>query len=91
MRWLSHAPRPRPADSDRAALTDILREADLAVANLETSVGTGGTPENKQYTYQAPPSAIDALRAGGFDVITMANNHGRDFGPDGLAESLAVK
>ncbi|MEY2421218.1 MAG: hypothetical protein QOI95_1285 [Acidimicrobiaceae bacterium] len=71
--------------------TDVLSAADLAVANLETSVGTSGAPENKQFTYQTPPSAIDALRAGGFDVISMANNHGRDFGPEGLADSLAVK
>ena len=71
--------------------TDVLTAADLAVGNLETAVGTGGTPENKDFTFQAPPSAIDALRAGGFDVVSMANNHGRDFGPDGLVESLAVK
>ena len=31
------------------------------------------------------------MRAAGFDVVSMANNHGRDFGPDGLEESLAVK
>ena len=71
--------------------TDVLSAADLVVGNLETAVGTGGTPENKDFTFEAPPSAIDALRAGGFDVVSMANNHGRDFGPDGLIESLAVK
>ena len=69
----------------------MLSAADVTVGNLESSLGTGGTPENKQFTFQAPPSAIDALRAGGFDVVTMANNHGRDFGADGLAESLAIK
>lgn len=70
---------------------DVLTSADLAVGNLETAVGTGGTPENKDFTFEAPPSAIDALRAGGYDVVSMANNHGRDFGPEGLVESLAVK
>jgi poly-gamma-glutamate synthesis protein (capsule biosynthesis protein) len=71
--------------------TTILSTADLAVGNLETAIATGGAPENKDFTFRAPPSAIDALRAGGFDTVSMANNHGRDFGPDGLSESLVVK
>lgn len=71
--------------------TDVLTAADIAVGNLETALGTGGTPENKDFTFQAPASAIDALRAGGFDVVSMANNHGRDFGAEGLEESLAIK
>jgi poly-gamma-glutamate capsule biosynthesis protein CapA/YwtB (metallophosphatase superfamily) len=71
--------------------TEVLVAADVAVGNLETALGTGGTPESKDFTFLAPPSAVDALRAGGFDAISMANNHGRDFGPDGLEESLAIK
>jgi len=71
--------------------TDILSGGDLAVGNLESSLGTGGTPETKDFTFQAPPSAVDALRAGGFDTVSMANNHGRDFGPDGLQQTLAIK
>ena len=71
--------------------TTILSGADLAVGNLETAITTGGTPEQKDFTFRAPPSAIDALRAGGFDTVSMANNHGRDYGPDGLSESLLVK
>lgn len=71
--------------------TDILSGADVAIGNLESSLGTGGTPENKQFTFQAPPPAVDALRAGGFDAVSMANNHGRDFGADGLQETLAIK
>ncbi|MGI8664232.1 MAG: CapA family protein [Acidimicrobiales bacterium] len=71
--------------------SDILSAADVAVGNLETAVGTHGSPEAKQFTYQAPPTAIDAMRAAGFDAVSMANNHGRDYGPDGLADSLAAR
>ena len=84
----------RLARDPRSAIgpfTDVLSSADIAIGNLETALGTGGTPENKDFTFQAPASAVDALRAGGFDVVSMANNHGRDFGPDGLQESLAIK
>ena len=56
----------------------------VAIGNLESAIATGGTPENKDFTFRAPPSSIDALRAGGFDAVSMANNHGRDYGPVGL-------
>jgi poly-gamma-glutamate capsule biosynthesis protein CapA/YwtB (metallophosphatase superfamily) len=31
------------------------------------------------------------LRVAGVDVVSMANNHGVDYGPDGLADTLAAK
>jgi poly-gamma-glutamate capsule biosynthesis protein CapA/YwtB (metallophosphatase superfamily) len=70
---------------------EVLRSADLAVINLETAIAVGGTRADKQFAFRAPPTAIDALRAAGVDVASMANNHGLDYGPEGLAESLAVK
>lgn len=65
--------------------TATLAAADVAIVNLETSVGTGGRPESgKRYTFQAPPAAFDALAAAGIDVASMANNHALDFGRDPL-------
>ena len=69
----------------------VLQAADLAIGNLETAIATGGTRADKQFAFRAPPAAVDALRAAGFDAVSMANNHGLDYGPDGLAETLAVK
>jgi poly-gamma-glutamate synthesis protein (capsule biosynthesis protein) len=75
-----------------AAIAPVLQRADVAVGNLETAVGTAGAPwPGKEFTFQAPPRAIDALRAAGLDVVSMANNHGMDHGVEGLTESLAVK
>jgi poly-gamma-glutamate capsule biosynthesis protein CapA/YwtB (metallophosphatase superfamily) len=73
------------------AIAPNLRAADLAMVNLESAVAVGGTPENKQYTFRTPPSALDALRDAGIDVATEANNHGRDYGAEGLQESLAAR
>ncbi len=74
-----------------AGVAPVLRGADLAVVNLETAVtGRGTKPDGKQYGFRAPPSAFAALRAGGVDVATMANNHGMDFGREGLDDSLAA-
>ncbi len=75
----------------RGGLDDVepvLSEADLAVVNLETAITRGGTPAPKDYVFRAPPSAFDALREAGVDVVTMANNHGMDYGLEGLHDSL---
>lgn len=44
----------------------------------------------KRFTFQAPPSAFDALAAAGVDVATMANNHALDFGRAALDETFAA-
>ena len=69
----------------------VLSAADVAVVNLETAITERGTPEPKEHTFRAPVTALDALAAGGVDVASMANNHGIDFGPVGLADSLSAR
>jgi poly-gamma-glutamate synthesis protein (capsule biosynthesis protein) len=84
--------RERLADPASAldTVAPLLSGADLAVVNLESSVATGGTPEPKRFRFQAPPTALDALAAAGVDVVTMANNHAKDFGDNGFAQTLAA-
>jgi poly-gamma-glutamate capsule biosynthesis protein CapA/YwtB (metallophosphatase superfamily) len=69
-------------------VAEVLSAADLAVVNLETAVTERGTPGPKKYTFRAPETAFDALRAAGVDVVTLANNHGMDYGQVGLADTL---
>ena len=68
----------------------VFREADLAVVNLETSVTNGGSPAAKEFVFRAPDTAFAALRGAGVDVASMANNHGLDYGVEGLRDSLAA-
>ena len=72
-------------------ITAVLRSADFTAVNLETAVVTsGGTPQPKTYHFRAPPAAFTALRDAGVDLVTMANNHVLDYGPAGLAQTLAA-
>jgi len=63
-------------------------EADVTMVNLETAVSERGEPESKTYTFRAHPSAFPALRGAGVDVVSLANNHGLDFGEDALLDTL---
>lgn len=72
-----------------APIRGVLRKADVAMANLETPVTDRGTPTpNKEYLFRAPDSAFDALKRSGLDVVTIANNHGMDYGAQGLEDTL---
>ena len=83
--------RERLTASPRSVLAPVepvLGRADVAMVNLETAVTERGTPQSKAYTFRAPPSAFEALLSGGVDVVSIANNHGLDFGLVGLRDTL---
>ncbi|WP_148572970.1 CapA family protein [Nocardioides caldifontis] len=84
--WLERVDARRPL----GPVTELLRAPDLMMVNLETAIATGGQPEPKQYTFRTSPAALDLLAASGVDVVTMANNHGADYGRSGLRETLAA-
>ncbi|MFF4343659.1 CapA family protein [Kitasatospora sp. NPDC001540] len=79
------------ADTALGPISGTLSAADLAVLNLETAITGRGKAEPKTYTFRTTPKALDALKDAGVDVVSQANNHAVDFGPDGLADTLAAK
>jgi poly-gamma-glutamate synthesis protein (capsule biosynthesis protein) len=70
---------------------ELVREADLAVANLEAPITDGGRrfPLWDPYVYRAPSGSAAALAWAGFDVLSLANNHVLDYGSEGLADTIA--
>jgi len=84
--------RPRGA---LGPITKALAGADLTMVNLESSISHRGAPEAKKleepdnrYYFRTSAAALDVLAAAGVDVATMANNHGADYGPAGLQDTL---
>lgn len=64
--------------------------ADLGFANLESPVSDLGQPlTDKAYTFRAPPETAAQLQPSGFHVVSLANNHALDFGPEALRDTLA--
>lgn len=68
---------------------DILRSSDFTVANLESPAGTGGEKYCKKLVYfRADPKYLDALNDAGIDLVSLANNHALDYGPDVLNQTM---
>lgn len=69
----------------------LLHTADLALGNLEAVLDPQGAPRagERRIVLAAPPAATGWLRAAGFDLLGLANNHSLDYGPAGLAGAVA--
>jgi poly-gamma-glutamate synthesis protein (capsule biosynthesis protein) len=67
-----------------------LSAPDLTVVNLETAITERGTAAPKQFAFRAPESVLTRLKEAGVDVVTVANNHGLDYGQQGLSDTLSA-
>ena len=77
-----------------ADVTPLLRDADITFGNLEGVLIDGGTPrkecKNPQacYLFRTPSRYARYFLESGFDVLSLANNHARDFGEAGRTETM---
>ena len=71
-----------------AGVAQRLQAADVTVGNIESALGDVGEPAAKRYPFRAPPQAAAALALAGFDVVSLANNHALDYGPEALLQAL---
>lgn len=80
------------AENDYTYPFQLIREdlaaADLTFANLECPVSDQGKEKGHLYSFRADPKAIDGLLAAGIDVVSVANNHMYDWGPEALLDTV---
>ncbi len=78
-------------------IADKTNSADIAFANLESVASTRGKNVGSIYSFRAEPDTLKGLSFAGFDVVSVANNHAFDWGPDAfldtqmLLDNLAIK
>ncbi len=73
-----------------ARVRDVTTKADLFVVNLECPFTSKGEKIAKNFNFRARPELVAALASGGVDVVSLANNHLMDYGPEGLFDTLAT-
>lgn len=81
-----------PSTALGTTIPQLFTGAQLRMVNLETAVtdGTCPEPQSKPYIFDAPASAITALKSATVSVATEANDHGMDCGPQGLSQNLTI-
>jgi hypothetical protein len=81
---------PRTVRTDNAGVVRrLIRGADLAIANFENPAPNNFAYHTKGTVFSADPRLIDGLRNAGIDYVSLANNHIRDAGAQGVLDTLA--
>ncbi|MBR1854774.1 MAG: CapA family protein [Lachnospiraceae bacterium] len=70
------------------ALLQDLTGADYTVINHEFCFSTGGTKQDKTYTFRADPQNVTLLNEMGVDLASLANNHALDYGTEALSDTF---
>ncbi len=79
-----------------SAIANLLNTADITFGNLEGVLLDDGEPVKRChnpslcYLFRTPSHYVKHLQQAGFDVMSLANNHARDFGEQGRSSSMQL-
>lgn len=89
-----------PKTESLKAVAPVFRGADVAYANLEIPLTTSKKATSfktakevkarTQFILKADPKHLPHLTSCGFDLLSLANNHGMDFGWVGLQQTMGL-
>jgi len=72
-------------------LQAILKEKDFSIVNLEAPFTVRGKAIKKTGKhFKINPELIDVVKEGFFDAVALANNHIRDYGNEGVRDTLHI-
>ena len=75
-------------EPDHQQLFRLMQEADIAYGNLEFSMNEHPELQRPFYNFRTPTAFAWEIAAIGINMVSMANNHALDFGPEGLRDCL---
>ena len=70
------------------AFRELIKGADIAIANFENPAPDNPRWHTKGTVFSADPTLIDGLANAGIDYVSLANNHIRDAGGQGLLQTI---
>lgn len=79
-----------PASDSLAILRPELSSSDLVLANLESPLTTSPPPQGSAYNLCSSAARASLLAGWGFDLLSIANNHQYDCGPQGPADTRSA-
>jgi len=67
---------------------ELTRSGDISFANLESPLSTVGAHAPEDCVFRARPETVKVLVDGGFDIVSLANNHSFNAGREGILQTL---
>jgi hypothetical protein len=94
---MGDAPNKLPANDGKGffdSVTEALK-SDFVMGNLEqpltgdTGTSKCGSPKRPNcFAFRSPPAYADHLKEAGFQLLNTANNHSKDYGPQGYTNTV---
>lgn len=69
---------------------DELSEADIVFINLENPIVSNCPRNSESLIFCTNPAMAEGLVAAGIDIVSLANNHSRNYGEKGLSETVEI-
>jgi len=84
-----------PEDQIFSEVRPFLSDRQVVFGNLEGPLTDRGAPTKDPsagafYVFRGSPAYGGLLKAAGFNILSLANNHINDYGPAGLAQTVSV-
>lgn len=81
---------PAHAAADVEGVAALTRAADFSFTGYEGTIAGahGGWPMKASFLHVSPPTVLDCLRALGFNLLSLSNNHAFDLGPGGILSTI---
>jgi hypothetical protein len=87
-----------PPDGAKGFFKDVLpylQGKDIIFGNLEGPLTDRGAPAKdtstgRSFCFRTPPSYGEVLKDAGFNILSLANTHAMDYGPEGRAQTTEV-
>lgn len=71
-----------------AQLQSLMANDDITLANLECVFNDDAPRNTSRYAFRGPTDYAEILAQGSVEVVSLANNHTIDFGPEGFQSTL---
>ena len=71
-------------------LIPLLHQTNLNIINLETTLTKSTKRVPKIFNFRSEPDNVQTLKEGRIDIVSLANNHIKDFSDEGLLETVAT-
>ncbi len=73
-----------------SGLAEYFQHDDLTLVNFEGTLTESTSKVEKLYNFKAPAEYAKILTLGSVEAVTLANNHSRDYGDEGWADTKAA-
>ena len=70
-------------------MSELFKKSDITFANLEGTASDQGVDRKNLYSFRMDPAVVPAIKGANLNVLSVANNHIGDWGPNAYTDTLS--